>query len=243
MSAHDVTVHAPRPAVPPRGTPRPRVRRHRGAFWWFALTSVGIAVMAVLPYLTASLETLARDGAGLAANYVTQPDVVRVALYVHATTAGVALALSPLQFAARLRRRAPRLHRAVGRVVLGAIAVSAPAGLVLAPVNSAGPVGFAGFGLLGILWFACATAAFRTARRRDFAAHRRWAVRVFALTYAGVMLRLTVMVGVNLQVWLTGVDPDVAWDRTYLVTTFGCWVPNLLVAEYYLRRGGRRAVA
>ena len=60
-------------------------------------------------------------------------------------------------------------------------------------------------------------------------------------TYAGVTLRLWMMTIPPVVASLTGVDGQVAWDRTYLVITFLCWVPNLLVAELYLRSGRRRS--
>jgi hypothetical protein len=126
------------------------------------------------------------------------------------------------------------VHRVVGRVVLGSIAVAGTAGLVLAPHSLAGPVGTAGFGLLAASWLTCAAAALRTIHRRDVAAHRRWVVRTFALTYAAVTLRLWLAVLVTGQVALAGVPDQVAFQRAYLLVPFLAWVPNLLVAERYL---------
>jgi uncharacterized membrane protein len=177
----------------------------------------------------------------LAANYVDRPAVVQLAFYLHIGIGGLALLLSPLQFATRLRTPAPQVHRAVGRVVLGSIAIAAPAGLVLAPHSLAGAVGTVGFGLLALLWLACAATAFGAIRRRDVAAHRRWTIRTFALTYAAVTLRLRLGVLIAAQVGLAGVADGTAFDRAYLVVTFLAWVPNLLVAERYLAVRRRRA--
>ena len=214
--------------------------RGRG-YWWFLLSCLGIALLAVVPYLTASLESLAGGGSRLAVNYADRPAPVRVAFYLHVVLGGTALLLSPLQFAARLRRRRPRVHRATGRAVLGSIAVAGTAGFVLSWYNLAGPVGTAGFGTLAVLWVAFAAAAFRTARRRDIAAHRRWAVRTFALTYAAVTLRLWLLLLIPLETSLLGTDADAAWDRAYAVVPFLCWVPNLVVAERHLRSRRHRA--
>jgi len=62
----------------------------------------------------------------------------------------------------------------------------------------------------------------------DVAAHRRWMIRTFALTYAGVTLRL----------WLIVLIPLFGGDflQAYLLTPFLSWVPNLVVAELLLRR-------
>ncbi len=230
-----LTSSGTRPAVP-----QP-TRRTRAAYWWICLSALAIATFALRPYLTSSLEEMGADPSALAATYVEQGPVIQLALYLHVFFAGLVLVLSPLQFAARLRNRVPRLHRVTGRIVLGSIAIAGVAGLVIAPFNRAGLVGTAGFGLLAVLWLTFAATAFRAIRRGDVAAHRRWMVRTFALTYAGVMLRLWMMALPVIATALTDVDFQVAWDRIYLVITFACWVPNLVVAELYLRADRRRS--
>ncbi|GHJ48092.1 hypothetical protein Cs7R123_54340 [Catellatospora sp. TT07R-123] len=212
-----------------------RVRRKVG-FWWFALSAAAIAVFAALPYLTSSLPSLAEADNGLAANYAHRPATVQFALYAHIVGAALALLLSPLQFAARLRERAPRLHRVVGRTVFGAIMVGGAAGLVLAPFSSAGIAGTLGFGALAVLWVGSAVTALRAIRGGDVEAHRQWMVRTFALTYAAVTLRLWLPVLIVAQVAAAGVDGQTAFDRAYLVVPFLAWVPNLLVAHWWLRR-------
>ena len=127
------------------------------------------------------------------------------------------------------------MHRTVGRVVLGSIAIAGVAGLVLAPHSLAGAAGTVGFGLLALLWVTFAATAFRAIRRREVAVHRRWMVRTFALTYAAVTLRLWLGVLIALQAGLAGVDGQTAFDRAYVVVPFLAWIPNLLVAELYLR--------
>ncbi|MEV7010016.1 DUF2306 domain-containing protein [Streptosporangium sp. NPDC051022] len=215
-----------------------RASRRRGAvgWWWIALSAVAIAVLAPLPYLTDSLRGLAEGHDQIAANYVPRPSWAQVAFYVHIGCGGLALLLSPAQFAARLRARAPRVHRVCGRVAMGCMVLAGSAGLVLAPMNLAGAVGTAGFGTLGALWIGFAVAAYRAIRRGDVASHRRWAVRAFALTYAAVMLRLWLVLLVPLHEVVAGLDEDAAFDRAYLIVPFLCWVPNLLVAEVMLRR-------
>ncbi|MBE1875475.1 DUF2306 domain-containing protein [Myceligenerans sp. TRM 65318] len=221
---------------------RRSARRARGWWVWLALTSVAIAVFAPLPYLTNSLSSLAGEGGGLAGNYVSRPAGIQAALYVHMVAGGIALGLSPLQLIARVRARVPRLHRVVGRVVILAMVVGGLSGMVLATVNAAGAVGTAGFGLLGALWVVFPVLGFLAIRRGDVATHRRWMVRGFALTYAAVMLRLWLGVLMGAQ-GLAGVPDGVAFERAYAIVPFLCWVPNLVVAEWYLRRRGNGGVA
>lgn len=197
------------------------------------LSATAIAVFAPLPYLTSSLRALAENQSQLATNYVDREPWVQAAFYLHIVCGGLALLLSPLQLAARLRARIPRLHRICGRVVLASIVLAGSAGLLLAPFNLAGPVGIAGFGTLAILWVGFAVAAYRAIRQGDVAAHRRWMIRAFALTYAAVTLRLWLGILIPLQI---GVDADTAFTRAYYLVPFLAWIPNLLIAERFLSR-------
>jgi uncharacterized membrane protein len=192
-------------------------------------------VFAPLPYLTGSLPELAADGGPIAAHYAGRPAWTLAALYTHIGSAGLALLLSPVQLSARLRARAPRLHRTVGRVVVAGILVGGAAGAVLATTSPAGPIGTAGFGGLAVLWVAFAVLGVRAIRRGEVAAHRRWMLRAFAMTYAAVTLRL----------WLAVLVPVLGGDflAAYAIVPFLCWVPNLVVVEMLLRRHGGAAPA
>ena len=154
------------------------------------LSAIAIVAFSVLPYLTASLDELAGQKRGLAAAYAGQPLAVRAAFYVHIVLGGLALVLGPLQFSARLRRRRRRLHRAIGRTYLVAVAVAGVMSLVLAPFNTAGMVGFFGFGTLGVLWLWTGRRAYRAIRSGDVPGHQAWMIRNYALTYAAVTLRV-----------------------------------------------------
>ena len=195
---------------------------------WLALSALAIAVFAPLRYLLNSVPDLAATGEEVATHYAAQPAWAQAALVLHAGAGGLALLLSPVQLSARVRARAPRVHRVVGRTALVAIGVGGVAGLVLSTVSLAGPLGTAGFGTLAVLWLTCAALGLRAILRGDVAAHRRWMIRTFALTYAGVTLRLWLIVLIPLM------DGD--FLQAYLFTPFLSWVPNLVVAELVLRR-------
>lgn len=232
----------------PRATLRRPADRRRPAARTATLVALSalcvlVALVAVTPYLTGSLESLAADDAGLARNYVDRPTAVRAAFFVHLVAGGAALLLSPWQLWPGLRRRHPGLHRATGRTVVVAIGFAGVSGLVIAPVNEAGLVGVLGFGSLAVLWLAAAGLGWRAIRRGDVPAHRAWMIRAFALTFAGVTLRVWLGVLVGAQSLWPGSDADPAamFDRAYAVVPFLSWVPNLVVAERVVRRGRLRA--
>lgn len=225
---------------------RPRFRRRTASASgrvWFALSCVAIAVFAPLPYLTQSWSDLAEAGQGLAEHYAAQSAAIRWSLIVHATAGGLALLMTPVMASARLRRRRPVWHRRTGRVLLASILVAAGSGLVIAQVSYAGLVGTIGFSMLAVLWAASAVGAVRAAMRLDRRAHRAWTMRTLALTYAAVTLRLWVGILIAAQRPATDAAAELAFDRAYSVVPFLCWVPNLLVAEWVLRRRPVRSAA
>lgn len=151
-------------------------------------------------------------------------------LVAHAASAGIALLAGGWQFLPRLRARRPALHRWMGRAYVLACLAGGATGFLLALGASTGPVSTAGFGLLAIGWIHSTVMAWRLAVRGDFAAHRRWMIRSFALTFAAVTLRLYLPVAAALPI---------AFDDSYRAISFLCWVPNLVAAEWWLRRGHR----
>ena len=75
-------------------------------------------------------------------------------------------------------------------------------------------------------WLTTTTTAYLAARRRDFVSHRRWMIRSFSLTFAAVTLRLYLP--------LSAV-PGLSFDLVYPLTAWAAWIPNLIVAEIWLR--------
>jgi uncharacterized membrane protein len=133
------------------------------------------------------------------------------------------------------------VHRWTGRIGLVAIAIAGAAGLVLAPFNSAGIVGFFGFGALAVLWVVSGWRGYRAIRRGDVPSHRAWMMRTFALTYAAVTLRVWIPLLILVQVPLAGpggFDGDAAFANAYAAVPFLAWLPNLVVAEWLIRRRG-----
>ncbi|MGF1598129.1 MAG: DUF2306 domain-containing protein [Acidimicrobiales bacterium] len=233
------TASGPSPTSPPAVTGTRRRRRGRRlAGAGFVVLCLAIGFGAPLPYFVVSWDDLAAADQGLAAHYVDQPAPIRTALLIHAGFAGLAMVLTPVQGSSR--RRWPALHRASGRVSALAIALGAATGLVVAQVSYAGLSGRIGFSTLSVVWVYATWRAISGARRGDLATHRRWAVRVMALTFAAVTLRLWVGLWVAISVAVSGTDPSVAFDQMYVLTPFLSWIPNLVAVEWSLRRTARR---
>jgi uncharacterized membrane protein len=148
-------------------------------------------------------------------------------LWVHAGLGATALITGPWQFIPRLRARAPRIHRWTGRVYIFSCLVGGVAGFLLASGTTAGPIARAGFGLLAIVWVGINANGLRLALSGRYAEHREWMVRSFALTFGAVLLR----------VYLPAAElMGIPFMPAYRAISWLAWVPNLIVAELYLRR-------
>ncbi len=225
---------------------RPGQERPRRWSWTAVLlTSLALAAFSLSQYTAASLETLARQSpGGVVSTYVHRPVGVQVALYLHIGFSSVALLLGPLQFIRATRRRWPALHRWTGRTYLACVAGGSAAALALSLASSVAFTGFFGFGTLAVLWAWTGWRAWRAIRARDLPDHQAWMTRNFALTYAAVTLRLEVALLVAVQFALAGghLDPAAAVTTAYAPLPFLAWIPNLVVAEYLLRRRGLPAL-
>ena len=154
-----------------------------------------------------------------------------VAFFAHVTLAPVALALMPLQFWQGLRARRPGLHRWIGRSYGVSVLLAGLGGLAMALTTTAGPVASAGFALLALAWLGVTARAVQLAMARRIAEHRRWMMRSASLTFAAVTLRI----------YLPVLAPLIGFETAYPLIAWACWVPNLMVAEWLLRRGAAPA--
>lgn len=150
-------------------------------------------------------------------------------LDLHVAGAATALLIAPFQVLPGLRARRPGLHRVMGRIYVAGCLAGGIGGLVLAFGSTAGPIATAGFGLLALAWLATTVQAWRMALARRVAEHRAWMIRSMALTLAAVTLRLYLP--------FAALGPIPFFDA-YRVIAFLCWVPNLLLAEVWLKRRG-----
>ena len=154
-------------------------------------------------------------------------------LTLHVAGAGTALMVACFQFVPALRRRRA-LHRWLGRIYATSCIAGGAAGLVLAFGTTAGPVAAWGFGLLAPIWIYTTAQGWLAARARRFDEHRRWMIRSFSLTFAAVTLRLYLPIGV-----MSGLT----FEQIYVATAWISWIPNLLIAELYIRRQLARPAA
>jgi uncharacterized membrane protein len=139
-----------------------------------------------------------------------------------------ALLAGPWQFSSKLRARALNLHRWLGRFYLVEVLIGSIGGFAMAVVSSEGLPTHLGFGILAVLWFFSGLQAYRMVRKGNIEAHRQWMIRNFALTFAAVTLRIELPFMLALLHW--------PFRPSYITVSWLCWVPNLLIAEWMVRR-------
>jgi predicted membrane protein DUF2306 len=158
-------------------------------------------------------------------------------LIMHIVGAMLAILIGPFQFLPGIRKgRWLKVHRWLGRTYLLSVLVGGIGGLYMAPFAYGGIISRLGFGALGCLWLYSGYQAYRHIRNKEIEVHRQWMIRNYALTFAGVMLRLWVPLSGAI-----GID----FTTAYVMIGWMCWVPNLLVAEWIIRstRPARRPAA
>jgi uncharacterized membrane protein len=155
-------------------------------------------------------------------------------IYPHALFGSIALALGSVQFWRNFPYSHPALHRTLGKIYVVAVMGTGAAGLYMSFFSFGGAITHAGFGLLALSVLTTTVIAYLQIRRRNVPVHREWMLRSFALIFAAVTLRI------ELPLLITVFH---AFGPAYSIVSWLCWVPNLAIAEIYVRtsHSGSRA--
>ena len=174
--------------------------------------------------------------------------VGNAAFGVHIGLAVLIILAGAVQLLPVIRRRWPTVHRWSGRSYLSAAFVTSLAGLYMVWVrgSAAGDLPqHIAISLNAVILVTCAAFAWRTARARDFAAHRQWALRTYLAAGGVFFFRIFLMLWFLVWQRPVGMDPD-TFSGPFLTTlAFAVYVVGpLTLLECYLRaqRSGRPAV-
>ncbi len=151
-----------------------------------------------------------------------------IGLYFHIVPSLLAMILGPFQFHKGLRDRHLKLHRWLGRFYLLGVLFGGLGGLYMSIFSFAGPAARLGFGILAVAWLFTAYKALTDIRQGRIDTHREWMIRNYALTFAAVTLRIYTRSFIGMGY----LAPDFHHINAWL-----CWVPNIIVAEWIIRRG------
>lgn len=155
---------------------------------------------------------------------------------LHSLAGGVALLIGPLQLNASLRTSRRVLHRALGRIYVGAVWLASLAGLWISVILDASPAAKLGFAAVAITWFLATTLAFLRIRSRKIVEHRAWMARSFALS----------LFFITFSFWVPEAANGGRHETVYAIGVWASAAINLTVAEVWLRlrfRASQRSVA
>ncbi|MFK4411527.1 MULTISPECIES: DUF2306 domain-containing protein [Bacillus] len=150
-------------------------------------------------------------------------------LFTHITTSIVALVIGPFTLSTRFRERNMNRHRIVGRIYMVGILLGGVSGLYLSFYATGGLVAKLGFGLLSVSWLTSAYQALHRVKNKKIKDHRNWMIRNYSLTFGAVTLRIWL----PLFIVLFGIE---RFELSYAIIAWLAWVPNLIVAELFIRK-------
>lgn len=174
--------------------------------------------------------------------YVAGDTVGNMAVGVHMMVAAIVTFGGALQLVPQIRSRAPAVHRGIGRVFLVAAFIAALGGLYMVWVRGATLSTANTYGVSGnaILILAFGALAWRTALRRDFVSHQRWAMRTFIVANGVWFLRVGA-IGIGAASVPLGLKLD--QEAFFDVMVFGCYlIPLALLELYFMARSNTGAL-
>lgn len=216
---------------------------------WFAAAVIGQAMFLYYIVLFYGPSTLTGNFQAwdlnkmLMKGYVAGDTSGNLAFGAHVLMAAVITFGGVVQLVPQIRARAPAVHRWVGRAFMVTATGASVAGLYMTWARHTGDLsGAIGISLDAALILVFATLAWRTARARDFASHRRWAMRAFLAANGVWFLRVGVSAYGMLRHTVGEVLPPIS--AFFAVWNYGAYLVPLAVLELYFRareRGGPAA--
>jgi uncharacterized membrane protein len=156
-------------------------------------------------------------------------------MLAHGVPGALALLLGVFQFSNRLRQRYLQVHRVLGRIYVGCVAISAPVAVVVAltlPIPTlamASAIQATGW----LLTTATALYCIRTGRVQQ---HREWMMRSYPFAMIFVVVRVIIAIPAIARMGEVGIE-TVVWS----VIATACFLPSFVIAWQALA-ASRRAV-
>ena len=152
----------------------------------------------------------------------------KIAFYIHVFSAVMTLFAGYTQFSSQFLEQHRALHRLVGKIyIFTVLVINVPVGMIMALYANGGFLGKAAFVLLDILWFLFTYKAVIAVKSRDFVNHRNHMIRSYALTCSAITLRTWKII--------LSYSFDIEPEQLYIIYSWMGFVPNLVIAEWYIR--------
>ena len=153
---------------------------------FLALIGIAVVIRRVIVLIPTLRTGYQRPAAGFDSGFARHP----ILTMVHILPGALFMILGPLQFIPRLRSRHPGFHRWSGRVflILGAV-IGISALMMSFQTTIGGANETAATTLFALIFLFSLGKAYIHIRRREFAQHREWMIRAFAVGLAVATIR------------------------------------------------------
>ncbi|MEM6639707.1 MAG: DUF2306 domain-containing protein [Pseudomonadota bacterium] len=206
---------------------------------WFGVAAIG-HLMFTLYIVSVFYPPIAQRGMSglkgmhLPSGFVEGDFIGNLAAVCHVLLAALVIAGGPLQLMPAIRQRFPRFHRYLGRSYVAAAVLSASGGLYMTwsrpPIGDViSQLGITGDGVLILVFSAFAV---RSAMARNFAVHRRWAMRLFLVVSAVWFFRIGLMAW-GMLTGGAGIDFETFTGPFLYFLGFGQYLVPLAMLEWY----------
>ena len=151
-----------------------------------------------------------------------------IAMYLHFIFGPLSLALMGFQFLKNFRQMKPLIHKRIGYIYIASCLLAAFSAIPLALNTKEGPIAALGLLTLALVWIVFICLATRAIFNSNFKLHERYMYRAAALTFAGVTLRLYLIIAVSVL--------DISYQVAYPIISWLCWLSPLIAVEIYIQK-------
>ncbi len=220
----------------------------RAAMTWLMVTVAGQLIFSLYIALVYGGALVAGDTARwnhvMPRGYVAGDTAGNAALMTHVLIAVVIMTAGALQLIPGIRRRMPVVHRWIGRSYMISVILSSFAGLFLVWDRGAAArlSQHIAISLNAVIIICCALLAWRSARVRDYAAHRRWALRTFLAASGVFFFRLGVFLWLMIHQRPVGFDAKTFAGPFLTALAFAVYVfvPLTVLQGYFVAQEQQR---
>jgi hypothetical protein len=147
-----------------------------------------------------------------------------LAFYIHLLAGAISVLTGLSLFFSKWIRPSSTLHKIIGKIYFISIMFFAgPTGLYLGFYSEAGYLASIGFIGMSLAWMIPTFMSVYTVSKGNVAGHYKWTIRSYAMTLAGVTLRIMTPIGIHYFNW--------SYDFTFIITAYIPWMFNLGLAE------------
>ncbi len=145
-------------------------------------------------------------------------------MFAHGISGALALLLGLFQFSSRLRQRHLQLHRVLGRIYVGCVAISAPVAVAVALSLPIMTLAMAST-IQAVGWVATTATALYCVRTGKIQQHREWMMRSYPFAMVFVVVRVILAIPAIARMGEVGLA-TVVWS----VIATACFLPSFVIA-------------